>query len=133
MDSARILVVDDEPDHLSIICRWLEDEGHEVFTSDNGWDALQALAQHKPTLTVTDIRMRPMDGFQLIQRLREISNSYVLALTGLNNDEDKIHGLEMGADDYLTKPVSKRLFLARVHSLLCRNGVDRNFLATRLG
>lgn len=120
MDSARILVVDDDTKHLSIIRRWLEIEGHDVYTATNGWDALESMVEHRPALTVTDIRMRPMDGFQLIRHLREISNSYVLALTGLSADEHKIHGLELGADEYLTKPISKKMFLAQVHSLLRR-------------
>ena len=120
MDFATILVVDDDPDHVSIICQWLEEEGHEVITSDNGLDGLQALALHQPALTVTDIKMRPFDGFQLIQRLRAISDSLVLVLTVLNDDEHKIHGFERGADGYLTKPISKTMFLTRIHSLLRR-------------
>ena len=114
MDSARILVVDDDTKHLSIIRRWLEIEGHDVYTATNGWDALESMVEHRPALTVTDIRMRPMDGFQLIRHLREISNSYVLALTGLSADEHKIHGLELGADEYLTKPVTGTFLRSRV-------------------
>lgn len=120
MSSAKILVVDDEVDHLSIIQRWLEDEGYEVYTDTNASDALESVVSHQPVLTVTDIRMRHMDGFQLIRRIREISDSLLMALTGLNSDEHMIHGLELGADDYLTKPITKRIFLVRVRSLLRR-------------
>ena len=120
MHSAKILVVDDETDHLSIIQRWLEDEGYDVCTDTNASDALESVVRHQPVLTITDIRMRHMDGFQLIRRIREISDSHLMALTGLNGDEHMIHGLEVGADDYLTKPVTKRMFLARVRSLLRR-------------
>ena len=120
MDSAKILVVDDDTSHLEIIKRWLETEGHDVYTSTNGSDALDVMVEQRPVLTVTDLRMRPMDGFQLIQRLRESSDSLVLALTGLSGDEDKIRGLELGADEYLTTPISRKLFLAQVHSLLRR-------------
>lgn len=120
MISAKILVVDDEVDHLSIVQRWLEEEGHEVYTDTNASDALVSVVRHQPMLTITDIRMRHMDGFQLISRIREISDTHVLALTGLNSDEHMIHGLEVGADGYLTKPISRRMFLVRVRSILRR-------------
>ena len=120
MYDAKILVVDDEPDHLAIVQRWLEDDGYEVHTAINGWDGLESLVQLQPDLTITDIRMPRMDGFQLIKRIREISDGYVLALTRLSGDEDAIHGLELGADEYLTKPISKRMFLVRVRSILRR-------------
>ena len=120
MSATRILVVDDEPDHRAIVRRWLEDDGYEVHTAVNGWDGLTSIAQHHPNLTVTDIRMPRMDGFQLISRIREISDCHVLALTRLDSDEDAIHGLELGADEYLAKPISKRMFLVRVRSILRR-------------
>ena len=120
MSVTKILVVDDEPDHRAIVQRWLEDAGYEVFTADNGWDGLESIVQHRPNLTITDIRMPRMDGFQLINRIREISDCHVLALTRLDSDEDVIHGLELGADEYLPKPISKRMFLVRVRSILRR-------------
>ena len=120
MSAAKILVVDDEPDHLALVQRWLEDDGHEVITAVNGWDGLESMVQHRPDLTITDIRMPRMDGFQLIKRIRELSDGHVLALTRLGGDEDVIHGLELGADEYLPKPISKRIFLVRVRSMLRR-------------
>jgi len=120
MSSAKILVVDDEPGIRSLLEQWLEGAGHEVYTAANGWDALQLFCEHLPTLTVADLRMPGMDGFHLIQRIREISDAYVLALTSLGNEEHTIRGLELGADEYLVKPVPKREFLARVSSLLRR-------------
>lgn len=120
MSSAKILVVDDEPGIRSLLEEWLEGAGHEVCTAANGSDALQLFCEHLPTLTVTDLRMPGMDGFHLIQRIREISNAYVLAFTALGSEEHTIRGLELGADEYLVKPVRKREFIARVSSLLRR-------------
>jgi len=120
MYAAKILVVDDEPDHLGIVRRWLEDDGYEVITAANGWDGLELMVQHRPDLTITDICMPRMDGFQLISRIREISDGHVLALTRLGDEEDVIHGLELGADEYLHKPIAKRMFLVRVRSILRR-------------
>lgn len=120
MTSARILIVDDEPDLLSMLQEWLEEEGYEVFAASNGWDGLDAFSQHRPALTITDLRMPSLDGFQLIARIRDISDAHVLALTALGSEEHLVRGLEVGADEYLVKPVSKRAFLARVNSLLRR-------------
>lgn len=120
MSDAKILVVDDEPDHLAIVQRWLEDDGYEVVTAANGWDGLALLAEHSPDLTITDIRMPQMDGFQLIKRIREVSDGHVMALTRMVDEEDVMHGLELGADDYLSKPISKRMFLVRVRTMLRR-------------
>ncbi len=120
MADAKILVVDDEPDHLAIVQRWLEDDGYEVVTAANGWDGLEKLAEHRPDLTITDIRMPQMDGFQFIKRIREVSDAHVMALTRMGDEEDVMHGLQLGADEYLAKPISKRLFLVRVRTILRR-------------
>lgn len=120
MSEAKILVVDDEPDHLALVQLWLEDDGYEVVTASNGWDGLEALAEHRPDLTITDIRMPQMDGFQFIKRIREISDGHVMALTRMSDEEDVMHGLQLGADEYLSKPISKRMFLVRVSAILRR-------------
>ena len=120
MSSTKILVVDDEPGIRSLLEQWLEGAGHEVYTAANGWDALQLFCEQLPTLTVADLRMPGMDGFHLIQRIREISDAYILALTSLGNEEHTIRGLDLGADEYLVKPVPKREFLARISSMLRR-------------
>ena len=120
MTPKKILVVDDEPGARSLVQVWLEEVGHEVYTAADGWDALELFSQQLPTLTIVDMRMPGMDGFRLIRHIRDISDAYVLALTALGEQEHLIRGLELGADEYVTKPVARREFLARVQSLLRR-------------
>ena len=120
MSSTKILVVDDEAGARALLQVWLEEVGHEVYTAADGWNALLLFSQQLPTLTIVDMRMPGMDGFRLIRHIREISDAHVLALTALSGPEHLIRGLELGADEYVIKPVARREFLARVHSLLRR-------------
>lgn len=122
--SFRILVVDDEPEMLALLSEWLEEDGNDVATASNGWDALDLFVDRKPALTITDLRMPGMDGFQLIRRIREISNAHVIALTAMGSEQHTVLGFDLGADEYLVKPVSKRVFLARVRSILRRAAPD---------
>ncbi len=123
--SSKILVVDDEPEMLALLSEWLEEDGNDVATASNGWDALDIFVERKPALTITDLRMPGMDGFQLIRRIREISNAHVIALTAMGSEEHTVLGFDLGADEYLVKPVSKRVFLARVRSILRRAAPDK--------
>jgi two-component system KDP operon response regulator KdpE len=120
----RILVVEDEPEMLALLSEWLEEDGYQVKTAGNAWDALEAFVELKPALTITDLRMPGMDGFQLIRRIRQMSDAHVMALTALDGDEHTIRGLDLGADEYLRKPISKRVLLAHVRSLLRRAEPD---------
>ena len=120
MPATKVLVVDDEPDLVSLLTEWLQGGGYEVYCASNGKDALRLLFQQKPSLTITDLRMPGMDGFELISRIREISDVHVLVLTALSGEDQMVRGLELGADEYLVKPVPERLFLACVRSLLRR-------------
>ena len=120
MVNGKILIVDDEPDLLCLLQEWLEEEGYTIHTADNGSDALRQFFTHRPTLVIVDLRLPGMDGFQLIGRMRELSDVLVLVLSALGDEESVIHGLDMGADEYLVKPVSRRTFLARVRALLRR-------------
>lgn len=120
MAEPKVLIVDDEADFQALVQSWLEDDGYEVYTASNGWEGLQIFADVHPALTITDVRMPAMDGFQLISRIREISDAHVLALTAMGDTENTVRGLEIGADEYLVKPVAKREFLARVRSLVRR-------------
>ena len=120
MASTKVLLVDDEPDLLSLLRDWLEEDGYEVFSTTDGGEALRLFFQHRPALSITDLRMPGMDGFQLITRIRELSDGHVLVLTALGGEEHVVRGLDLGADEYLVKPVSRRAFLARVRSILRR-------------
>ncbi len=124
LSPSKILVVDDEPEMLAILNEWLEEDGHDVETATNGWEAFDIFLIQKPVLTITDLRMSGMDGFELIGRIREVSDAHVIALTAMASDEDTVRGFDLGADEYLVKPVSKRVFLARVRSLLRRAAPD---------
>jgi len=118
--SSKILVVDDEPEMLALLIEWLEEDGHEVATASNGWDTLEIFVDQKPAPTITDLRMSGMDGFQLIRRIRQISDTLVIALTAMGGEEHTVRGFDLGADEYLVKPISKRVFLARDRSILRR-------------
>jgi DNA-binding response OmpR family regulator len=120
MPRSKILVVDDEPDLVLLLKGWLQEEGYEVYTATDAQHGLQLFFQHHPVLTITDLLMPGMDGFQLISRFREMSDAHVLVLTALEGEENLIRGLGLGADGYLVKPVSKRVFLARVRAILRR-------------
>ena len=121
----RILVVEDEPEMLALLSEWLEGDGYEVRTAGNAWDAMEAFVELKPALTITDLRMPGMDGFQLIRRIRQISDAHVMVLTALDGEEHDIRGLDLGADEFLHKPISKRVLLAHVRSLLRRAEPDK--------
>ena len=120
MSLIRVLVVDDEVDMVSLLREWLNEEAYEVFSAYNGWQAFRAFFQNRPDLVITDLRMPGMDGFELIRRIREVSDGPVLALTALEGEDVMVRGLNLGADEYLVKPVTKRVFLARIRSLLRR-------------
>jgi len=120
MAGPKVLIVDDEVDFQALVRSWLEDDGYEVYAAADGWEGLQVFAEIRPQLTITDVRMPAMDGFQLISRIREISDAHVLALPAMGDTESTVRGLELGADEYLVKPVPKREFLARVRSMVRR-------------
>ena len=120
MCTSTILLADDESNMLSMFQEWLEEDGYQVYPVVDGQDALRLFFDHKPMLSITDLRMPNMDGFQLISRIREVSDAHVLVVTALGDEEHMIRGLDLGADDYMVKPVSRRVFLARVRSLMKR-------------
>lgn len=120
MAPPKILVVDDEPELVDLLRDWLEEDGNTVYTATDTGEALQLFYQNHPDLTITDLRMPGMDGFQLISRFREMSNAHVIVLTALGSEENLVRGLGLGADDYLVKPVPRRALLARVRALLRR-------------
>ena len=116
----RILVCDDERDIVSALRIYLEAEGYEVVTAYTGAEALAALAEQEIHLILLDIMMTKMDGITAMTRIREKSNVPVILLTAKSEDTDKVLGLNLGADDYVTKPFNPVELLARVRSQLRR-------------
>ncbi|MEW6093094.1 MAG: response regulator transcription factor [Chloroflexota bacterium] len=116
----KILVVDDEPSILNLVTSYLKAEGYEVFTASDGPAALKAAKVYKPELIVLDIMLPGLDGLEVLSRLRRESDAYVILLTARTEETDKIVGLSVGADDYVTKPFSPRELTARVKAALRR-------------
>ncbi len=120
MSSAKILVVDDEPSIVNLVSAYLKPEGYEVYTASDGPSGLKAARAFKPDLIVLDIMLPGMDGLELLSRLRRESDAYVILLTARTEETDRIVGLSVGADDYVTKPFSPRELTARVKAGLRR-------------
>ena len=117
---AKILVVDDEPSIVNLVTAYLKPEGYEVFTAMDGPSGLKAARSFKPDLIILDIMLPGIDGIELLSRLRRESGVYVILLTAKTEETDKIVGLSVGADDYVTKPFSPRELIARVKAALRR-------------
>jgi two-component system, OmpR family, alkaline phosphatase synthesis response regulator PhoP len=115
-----ILVVDDEQRLRDLIRGYLEHEGFTVFTAADGLTALDLARQHAPELVVLDLMLPGIDGLEVCRRLRAFSDAYVIMLTARAEEIDRIVGLEVGADDYLTKPFSPRELIARLRAMLRR-------------
>ena len=118
--SRRVLVVDDEPRMIHFIRLNLEHDGYEVVEATSGPEALEALRDRLPDLILLDVMMPDMDGFDSLQLIREISTVPVIMLTAKGEEDDRIRGLELGADDYITKPFSPREMVSRVRAVIRR-------------
>ena len=120
MSHARILLVDDEPAIVETVRAYLEAEGYAVQTACDGSEALTLARSFHPDVIVLDLMLPGLDGLEVLRRLRQASDVYVLLLTAKTHETDKVVGLTMGADDYVTKPFSPRELIARVKALLRR-------------
>jgi len=120
MKKTRILIVDDELSILKYLHANLEAEGYEVLMAMNGVQALQMLEAELPDLVVLDIMMPEMDGLEVCRRLREWSQIPVIMLSARDDENDKVNCLDLGADDYITKPFGKDEFTARVRAVMRR-------------
>src|SRR5215216_7653207 len=116
----KILVVDDEPSVTNLVSAYLRTEGYEVFTAADGNAGLKAARTFKPDLIILDLMLPGIDGIELLSRLRRESEVYVIMLTARTEETDKIVGLSVGADDYVTKPFSPRELVARIKAALRR-------------
>jgi two-component system, OmpR family, response regulator ChvI len=120
-----IALIDDDRNILTSVAMALEAEGFQVRTYSDGATALAAIAQKPVDLAVLDIKMPRMDGFEVLQRLRRSSRLPVIFLTSKDEESDEVAGLRLGADDYITKPFSQRLLIARIHALLRRDALAK--------
>src|SRR5437588_7919833 len=109
-----ILAADDDPQLLRLVTRNLQLEGYDVLAASDGQQALTQIEQEMPDLVLLDVMMPKMDGFTVCHRVREFSTVPIIIVTARGQDQDKVRGLDLGADDYLTKPFSVDELLARV-------------------
>ncbi len=137
--SKRILIVDDEPRYLRLLEANLKTEGYAVVTAADGVEALEAFSSQPVDLVLLDIMMPRLDGFGVCQRLRQFSNVPIIMLTAKGEEQDRVRGLDLGADDYLVKPFSATELLARVRAVLRRaqpagmeHGQERFFVHEKL-
>lgn len=117
-----IMVVDDEMRLVSVVEAYLEQEGFRVVKASNGRDALFVAREEKPDLIILDVMMPEMDGYEFMRHHRKEKETPIILLTAKVEDDDKVIGLELGADDYITKPFRPRELIARVRAVLRRTG-----------
>jgi DNA-binding response OmpR family regulator len=130
--TTRILIVDDEPRYLRLLEANLRSEENELFTAVDGEEALESFSANPVDLILLDVMLPRMDGFAVCQRIRQFSNVPIIMLTAKGEEQDRVRGLDVGADDYLVKPFSVMELLARVRAVLRRaqvseTGQDRFF------
>ncbi len=118
--SQKILLIEDEEGIIHLINLYLKDAGYNVVIARDGADGLALHAREKPDLVVLDIMLPAIDGFEVCKRIRAWSKTPILMLTARNSEEDRISGLDLGADDYLVKPFSPRELVSRVRAILRR-------------
>ena len=124
-NSESILIVEDESSIASFVALYLKNAGYSVRTVAKGADALDQVSSDPPSLTILDLMLPDIDGIEVCRRIRKTSDVPILMLTARDEDVDKIIGLEVGADDYLTKPFNPRELVARVKSILRRSTPER--------
>jgi DNA-binding response OmpR family regulator len=124
MGAWRVLVVDDEPMVREVLERYLQLDGFDVTTADDGEAALSSFAAESPHLVLLDLMLPRIDGLEVFRRMRAAAPTPVIMLTARGEETDRVVGLELGADDYVTKPFSPREVIARVRAVLRRSGHD---------
>lgn len=118
--TTAILLIDDDHALVQLMAAGLREEGYLVHTAHDGQEGLRQMYQHRPALIVLDVGMPSMDGWTVCQRVREVSNVPILMMTAFDEPEQIIKGLDLGADDYITKPVEVGVLVARVRATLRR-------------
>ena len=122
--SERVLVVEDDPNTLEIVELYLRRDGYEVLTARDGMEGLALSQEQSPDLVILDLMLPKLNGMELCQRLRQVRNVPIIMLTAMFQEDNRLAGLEMGADDYVTKPFSPRELAARVKAVLRRTARD---------
>ena len=125
MAGKRVLVVDDDEKTVELVKLYLNRDGYKVDTAHNGLDALELARKNHPDLIVLDLMLPGMDGLEVCRTIRQESDVPIIMLTARSTDQDKLTGLEVGADDYVTKPFSPRELAARVRVVLRRMPGER--------
>ena len=121
-----ILVSDDNPQISEILQKYLKSEGYAVVTAQDGQQALDLFFSHAPNLVLLDVMMPKLDGFAVCQQIRKVSDIPILMITARGEDEDRISGLDIGADDYIVKPFSTGELMARIRAVLRRSSEKTN-------
>lgn len=119
-DPIRVLVVDDEPALVELVSRYLRLEGYQVSTAADGERAIELARQRDPQVVVLDLMLPGVDGLEVARRLREFSDAYIVMLSARVEEVDRVVGLSVGADDYMTKPFSPRELVARISAMMRR-------------
>ena len=120
MEKTRVLIVDDDPNINQLIKLYLEKEGYETETAERGDDALNLFKKNPPQIVLLDLMLPGMDGWQVCREIRKISTIPIIMLTAKGETFDKVLGLELGADDYMTKPFDPKELIARIKAVMRR-------------
>lgn len=134
-EKQKILIVDDEPDILELIAYNLNKEGYLFITANNGIEAIQMAKKHHPDLILLDIMMPKLDGIETCRQLRampEFKNTYMVFLTARSEEYSEISGFNVGADDYIAKPIKPRALISRINAILRRNTIADVEVSKRL-
>ncbi len=123
--SVKLLLVDDDPDLLYTLQKYLQQAGYSTVTANNGRSAIHMFETEKPEAALIDIMMPELDGFEVVKKIRSISAIPIILLTARSDETDKIVGLELGADDYVTKPFSPREVVARLKAIMRRGNQNQ--------
>ncbi len=118
--SQKILIIEDEEGIIHLLNLYLKDAGYDVIVAKDGADGLALHARKRPDLVILDIMLPALDGFEVCRRIREWSKTPIMMLTARGDEDDRIQGLDLGADDYLVKPFSPRELVSRVRAILRR-------------
>ena len=124
MDNQKVLIADDEKHIREILKMYCEKEGFEVIEAADGAEAILKVQSEKPDILILDIMMPVMDGLEVCKQVRKMSDLPIIMLTAKDEDDDRILGLEIGADDYITKPFNSREVVARIKAVLRRSGAQ---------